>query len=92
MTKPNSTYVVTLKDRFDTPAIVQQIEMSDDISDLAFVGCEEAEIGKDPVKSGAPLTLSLRCSEAFAEEVALTKGIASVTKTATPNVMPALRP
>ena len=92
MTKPNSTYIVTLTDNFQKPAIVQQIEMSDDISDLAFVGCEEVEVSKDPVKSGAPLTLSLRCSEAFAEEAAYTKGIASVTKTATPNVVPALRP
>lgn len=92
MTKPNSTYIVTLTDNFQKPAIVQQIEMSDDISDLAFVGCEEVEVAKNAVQDGQAVTLSLRCSDAFAAEVANTKGIASVAKTATPNVMPALRP
>ena len=38
MTKPNSTCIATLKSDFDRPSIVQQIEISDDISGLAFVG------------------------------------------------------
>jgi hypothetical protein len=91
MTKPNSTYLVTLKNDFDRPANVQQTEMSDDISDLAFVGCESVEVQANALQEGKAVTLSLRCSQAFADEVANTQGIASVTKTATPNVMPALR-
>lgn len=91
MTKPNSTYLVTLKDNFDAPKIVQQLEISDDIADLAFVGCESVEIHADQLVDGKAVTLSLRCSDAFAAEIANTKTIASVVKTATPNVMPAYR-
>lgn len=92
MTKPNSTYLVTLTNDAQKPAIVQQIEMSDDISDLAFVGCEKVEVAANPLKDGEAVSLSVRCSAAFAAEVANTKGVASVTQTATPNVLPALRP
>jgi len=85
MTKPDSTYLVTVANDFTGSAVVKQIEVADDIADLAFVGCEQIELSKNSDVS----TLSLRCNNAFAAEIANTKGIAKVEKTPVPNVMPA---
>ncbi len=81
MTYDYNTYTVALSENTAVPAIVQLIQLEDDIRDLGFVGGETIHVAKDDVPaSGGPLTLSLTCNAAFAAEIENTVGVAAVQK------------